>query len=257
MMLAKFRQRYPQGSLVGELVKIDRGTYIVKVLLQADGVVLATALAGADTVEAAEDAARARAIATLMLDSKSLSDKIPDRANLQVATADTIEPLPEIAQKSSEIVEEPQTIPQSVNFSEAEPIAVSPAPRFTPDVPAVETPPAPLKPQPSADAPVASTLFDDAFIADPESPLPENSYTVASEPQPSADHSFNTSELEAMDFNEIKQKTDIEIKRLGWTKDDGREFLKSRYGKRSRLHLTDEELLEFLHYLEKLPSPVS
>ena len=264
MMLAKFRQQYPQGSLVGELVKIDRGTYIVKVLLQVDGVVLATALAGANTVEAAEDAARARAIAALMLDSESLPDNTTNRANLQVATADTTEPpTPAIAQKTpeivkEEIVKEPQKIPQSVNFSEAEPIAVSPAPSFTPDVPAVETPSAPLKPQPIADAPVASgTLFDDAFTAEPEIPLAEDSYAVASEPQPEADPSFNTAELEAMDFNEIKQKTDIEIKRLGWTKDDGREFLKSRYGKRSRLHLTDEQLLEFLHYLEKLPSPVS
>ena len=171
MMLAKFRKQYPQGSLVGELVKIDRGTYIVKVLLQADGVVLATALAGADTVEAAEDAARERAIAALMLDSESFSDN-SGKANSQVATADTIEPPPQaIAHKTPEIVEEPQTIPQSVNFYEAEPIAVSPAPSFTPDVPAVETPPAPLEPQPIVDTPVATgTLFDDAFTADPQSP---------------------------------------------------------------------------------------
>lgn len=259
MMLAKFRKQYPQGSLVGELVKIDRGTYIVKVLLQADGVVLATALAGADTVEAAEDAARERAIAALMLDSESVSDNTSGEANLQVATANTTkQPTPAIAQKTPEIVEEPQTIPQSVNFSEAEPIAVSPAPSFTPDVPAVETPPAPLEPQPIVDTSVATgTLFDDAFTPDPQSFLPEDNYTVAPEPEPEANPSFSTPELEAMDFNEIKQKTDIEIKRLGWTKDDGREFLKSRYGKRSRLHLTDEQLLEFLHYLEKLPSPVS
>jgi hypothetical protein len=59
-----------------------------------------------------------------------------------------------------------------------------------------------------------------------------------------------------MDFNDIKRKTDIEIKRLGWSSAQGREFLMSRYGKRSRLELTDEQLLEFLRYLETLPNLV-
>ena len=59
-----------------------------------------------------------------------------------------------------------------------------------------------------------------------------------------------------IDFNKIKHQTDIEIKRLGWTKEDGRNFLKSHYGKRTRLHLTDEQLLEFLRYLQSLPTPV-
>ena len=68
MTLAKFRHQYPQGSLVSELVEIDRGTYIVKALVQIDNLILATALAGGSTVEAAEDAAKERAIATLCLD---------------------------------------------------------------------------------------------------------------------------------------------------------------------------------------------
>ncbi len=57
-----------------------------------------------------------------------------------------------------------------------------------------------------------------------------------------------------IDFNEIKNKTDVEIKRLSWTKEQGRDFLLKTYGKRSRLHLTDEELLDFLHYLESQPT---
>ena len=53
----------------------------------------------------------------------------------------------------------------------------------------------------------------------------------------------------------MKHQTDLEIKRLGWTKDDGQEFLRSRYGKRSRLQLTDEQLWEFLQYLKAQPNP--
>ena len=56
------------------------------------------------------------------------------------------------------------------------------------------------------------------------------------------------------DFNQIRHKIDLEMKRLSWTKEQGRDYLLSTYGKRSRLHLTDDELLEFWHYLETLPN---
>ena len=53
-----------------------------------------------------------------------------------------------------------------------------------------------------------------------------------------------------IDFDEFKHLTDIEIKRLGWTKEQGREYLKENYGgKCSRLHLTDKQLLNFLEEL--------
>ncbi len=41
------------------------------------------------------------------------------------------------------------------------------------------------------------------------------------------------------------------MKRLGWSKRQGREYLIKRYGKRSRLHLSDEELIEFWNYLKE------
>ena len=71
MVLGKFRQRYPQGSLVSKLIDIDRGIYIVRVSVIVDNITLATGLAGRERVEIAEDAARERAIAALMLDSNS------------------------------------------------------------------------------------------------------------------------------------------------------------------------------------------
>ncbi|MEM8676578.1 MAG: hypothetical protein AAGF83_22345 [Cyanobacteria bacterium P01_G01_bin.67] len=55
-------------------------------------------------------------------------------------------------------------------------------------------------------------------------------------------------------FNKIKQLTDIEIKRLGWTKVQGGNYLMKKYGKRSRLHLTDDQLLGFLTDLRKINS---
>lgn len=262
MMLAKFREQYPQGSLVGELVKIDRGTYIVKVLLQIDGIVLATALAGADTIEAAEDAARERAIAALILeDERSANNGNTGNTRVEaMVNTNGLVPNTDVEQPITPSVEQkPASETQNVNFSEVkaeakqdtqpsissfEPISESVA----------ETTEAQSNLTSGEDTLTTATtgnLFEDTFST--EIPEDHDSSAVASEPEP--EPSFTSAEVEAMDFNEIKQKTDIEIKRLGWTKDDGREFLKSRYGKRSRLHLTDEQLLEFLRYLEKLPNP--
>lgn len=46
----------------------------------------------------------------------------------------------------------------------------------------------------------------------------------------------------------------VEMKRLGWTTEQGRSYLKRTYGKRSRQELDDSELMDFLQYLETLPS---
>jgi hypothetical protein len=58
------------------------------------------------------------------------------------------------------------------------------------------------------------------------------------------------------DRSEEIMKIGIEMKRLGWSMEQGREYLKRTYGKRSRQELDDAELLDFLHYLEKQLSPV-
>ena len=40
------------------------------------------------------------------------------------------------------------------------------------------------------------------------------------------------------------------MQRLGWSAKRGKDYLIKRYGKSSRLHLTDAELIEFRDYLE-------
>jgi hypothetical protein len=49
----------------------------------------------------------------------------------------------------------------------------------------------------------------------------------------------------------------VEMKRLGWTKEQGRDYLKQTYGKRSRQELDDDELIDFLRYLELQPTPTN
>jgi len=73
-MLTQFRVRYPKGSLISELVQIDRGKYIVRASVAVDGITLATGMAAAETVEQAEDRARERVLAVVALDTNSLGE---------------------------------------------------------------------------------------------------------------------------------------------------------------------------------------
>mgnify|MGYP001795319313 CR=1 FL=1 len=60
---------------------------------------------------------------------------------------------------------------------------------------------------------------------------------------------------EPIDLSEVIAKTDVEMERLGWTPQQGREYLINTYGKRGRTLLTEQELLDFLNHLESLPAP--
>ncbi len=55
-------------------------------------------------------------------------------------------------------------------------------------------------------------------------------------------------------FHDIIAKIDVELERLGWTKQEGREYLIRTYGKHSRQLLSDAELMEFFAYLESQPT---
>jgi hypothetical protein len=58
-------------------------------------------------------------------------------------------------------------------------------------------------------------------------------------------------------FGDLMTKTDNEMQRLGWSVEKGREHLVRYYGKRSRLLLTEEELDNFLLYLQLTDSPTA
>jgi len=45
-------------------------------------------------------------------------------------------------------------------------------------------------------------------------------------------------------------QTDRYLAQLNWTPEQGREYLQQKYGKRSRLQLSDTEILEFIDYLK-------
>jgi len=50
-------------------------------------------------------------------------------------------------------------------------------------------------------------------------------------------------------------RTDMEMERVGWSREMGRDFIEQAYGKSSRHELSDEELMEFLTYLQGVVTP--
>ncbi len=83
---------------------------------------------------------------------------------------------------------------------------------------------------------------------EPESPAdPYDGYTPPEPelPEPSA---------EPEDLSDIIAQTDVQLRRIGWTAKEGREFLEQRFNKKSRHQLNEAELREFLRHLKQQPA---
>ena len=297
-MLAQFQARYPQSSLISDLLTIYQGKFVVRVSAQVEGVTRATGMAAAETLELAEDRARERAIAVLAVDVIAPPNAQQQENNDQLIPSHA----PDI-QLSSDAM--PQAI--QINVAEALPIAltnygtattdlndsmpVSPAslaestpdsviPSFTPksdtdeqDYPNFPEPLAgmgnvtniqrfPIVPTPGNQE--LDVLDNIETISDiqPESsgnlpflnnvtPLKPRGYS-SPDPIP-LDEIAQTNIVapsEPIDLSDAIAKIDVELKNLRWTKTQERKYLERTYGKESRELLTDEQLFEFLHYLE-------
>lgn len=258
MMLKKFRDCYPMGSLVGELIDIDRGLYIVRVLVKVEQTTLASGLAAADKIETAEDLARTRAIAALSLEPNvtSSSQIEPPSPPAPAAVSHDKE-----THSSPPNILEPVPQPVPLQSEQPEPKKPNPPTALVEPEPTTTTPVTlPVAKQTVGDTPTDNiatenigNLFDGTYEepAAETAPIPLASEEIeVSSPTPEPEPPKTT-----IDFYAIKHETDIELERLGWTNNEGRDFLKRNYGKPSRLRLTDEELLEFLQHLKSLPTP--
>ncbi|NES86035.1 MAG: hypothetical protein F6K10_34235 [Moorea sp. SIO2B7] len=275
-MLTQFRIRYPQGSLISELITIDHGKYVVQVSVEVEGVTLATGLAGADTVEQAEDHARTRALNLLDL----APTKVPE---VQVSTpvaSDLPTPIASVKMAThtyseSDLVETNHQTNFSLTTEEviptqSEPSYLETASNQLSDLPVAtaefsETDAIPE----TTETETQGSLFDNEKIVpqiketfpeteislETESTEPLSKISDSISEEPVKEKTVTSSTSAPQDFSEIIAKSTVEIKRLGWTNEQGRDYLLQTYGKRSRQLLTDEELLEFLEYLENQPTP--
>lgn len=231
-MFAQFQSRYPAGSLISELLQIHEGNFIVRVVAQSAGVPLATGMAAATTIEQAEDQARLRALSLLgvhpptyesraQLMESNETGAVRDQARLQPAIAQFQPPDIDSSPEQADWM-----LPEEVRF---EPPAYEPL---------VEEEP---KPEPA--------ITNGRHQTHPSRSSTRAVRSTAAQPTPPP------SEPTPLDLSDIIAQTSVELKRLGWNESRGRTYLQRTYGKRSRQQLTDEELLDFLHYLQDEPSP--
>lgn len=287
-MLLQFQARYPTGSLISELLTIYHGKFVVRVSVQVEGVTRATGMAAAETPELAEDRARIRALAVIEID-KTRAESV-ETSEVHTDNISNLAPLSYAEPKKEPIYSVPP-LAQQVSAPEAPPSPLLPLiprgdhatsedakgelRRLEPDFPLLtlvpreshassedggelrsrlasdESPPVSVDTQNGSTEEAANSLGD----VTPDLPL---DYT----PEESADSLAQTNaEIEMrksvpVDLSDAIARTSIELKRLNWSNQQGREYLKKQYGKRSRQELTDEEMLEFLHYLESQPTSV-
>ncbi len=264
-MLAQFQSLYPKGSVISELVQIFGGKYIVRASVQIEGVIRATGMAAAETVEAAEDQAINRALMVLGMTTSSPASTVSPK------------PIPQMQPTPDPSFSTTVSTVNSVEQTEAKPEEQTPPPVYAPTtVPEVtsfsDTYNQDLEPrfavtsnrEPEFDIPMQNWAMLDTDEPE-ENPLPTPG---ASNVRQFAPRSYTQEEVgspkgkrnnksQPIDLSDVIAKTDVEIERLGWTKEQGKEHLKKTYGKLGRTLLSEEELLDFLRYLESQPDPIA
>ncbi|MEH1858402.1 MAG: hypothetical protein V7L21_10425 [Nostoc sp.] len=292
-MLAQFQSLYPKGSLISELVQIFQGKYIVRASVQIEGVTRATGMAAAETVEAAEDQARTRALIVLGItnappESVALtsnpvspaqlnpslntkgglsepaaysSAKNEDFVNSQwSAVSDkeiSIPPSkernikPEVVTSSNEQYEYSNAAPLNDTYSQDLgqnfPMTANRELEFDPPVENLEI---------NFDNHPENQTFP-AISANNVTPFTPRSYSPQENVATPSVTGKRKKKAEPVDLSDVIAKTDVELQRLGWTPEQGREHLIETYGKRGRTLLTEEELHGFLKYLQSQPDPIA
>jgi hypothetical protein len=263
------------GSLLSELLQIHEGKYIVRASIQVGGSTLATGLSAAHTIEQAEDQARSRALIVLGIEvspvhsgqnplgQNPLSQNHLGQNHLGQSYSAQMHFM------QSETEELPHRTPQARLSPPAQP-------DFLPMGEAAFQRALEVDWNPSDSPPLSFPTSEQQLSwlnADPDPSPSSNAYPAprpseGSQPvskrqrSPRSPSSQETQRSEAsvepmaqpIDLSDVIAQTDVELKRLGWTHVQGRRYLEKTYSKRSRQHLTDAELIEFLDYLTAQPA---
>jgi hypothetical protein len=264
-MFTQFRVRYPQGSLITELSAIEHGQYIVRCLVQVEGKTLVTGLAAASTVELAEEQARSRALAVLGIDTTMtvIAEKETPLAPTEVVvppkpTAKAPTELPPPSIEEIQLTQFP--LDSSVNDSSSLSLSdssIEDINHHAPKTPLVEEEKTLPYEFSSTEAETSNEESTPLRMEEEMSPSQLNGLPVKSyfQSELETDNTKLSSTSGPIDMSDVIARTTVEVKRLGWSNQHGKDYLLQTYGKRSRQLLTDEELLDFLNYLESQPSP--
>lgn len=253
MSFQAFRDRYPDAQILSELLLVERERFVVKVTITTASSGVASGLATHTAIEVAEDQARLRAMAALGY-----------AATEPVASASPLHPQSTAPLPAPESAPEPSPSQSAMAAPISPPTATerTPKPKPSPSKPAkaiaTSQTVAKIQPQPEAIEPQLASFEDDdshldgddfeETIAPTEEPLPVSE----APPEPAAAPISAESLPAPINLSDVIAQTDIELRRLGWSVETGREYLEQTYQKRSRHELSEEELIQFLCHLESL-----
>ncbi|NJN90661.1 MAG: hypothetical protein HC878_10040 [Leptolyngbyaceae cyanobacterium SL_5_14] len=271
-LIVQLQSRYPTSSLISELLTVHEGNYVVRALVQLGGTTLASGMAAAVDIEAAEDRAKARALEALGImpsPTTLLDSPLPvTSSKLQPGSLDLTASMARLSQVGADaIASSPSgaiapSLPEAPAFPSSTAIGLEPDADFSTEFNIDNTEfylSNPDRDEFSSDDPLSDPGSQEESLQasgstpfpSPKSSRPKKNGKSSTEPKPV--ESFTPSLEEPLDNSDVIAQTDVELRRLGWGRDQGRKHLEQTYGKRSRQQLTDEELLDFLHYLESQP----
>lgn len=253
-------QQYPDSDLTSEFITYSGNEYAVCAMVKIGDRTLATGMAAASTIEAAEDRAKVRAIESLGIRHQPQSEKssLPrnnDSVSPESHPVSSPSAEPALATLKPPRLRKRPTSPEhqietSVNN------AVPLTPNSTANVTEIYSEEWPELNMHQEESPASSPTNH------ANTPNPETKTQGAAENQPTEHSSIYEpsqteveTELGNVNLVDAIAKTSVEMHRLGWDTHQGRQHLQATYNKRSRGELTDEELLDFLQFLEKQPNP--
>jgi hypothetical protein len=219
-LLARFRTSYPTGSLISDFLTVHEGNYAIRALVQVGNTILASGMAAHPNLETAEDQAKVRALEAL-----GLTNPAPY-------------PLTDYSLLDNPA---PGCFADTARVAPIKPPSLDHAPPITKPEPPIAKPQLEIV-KPAIETPAEKT---------PEPPPDEDKAVKPKKPKEDPPPAIE----ETQDRSDEIARIGVEMKRLGWTTIQGRDYLKQRYGKRSRQELNDSELLDFLAYLEAQPLP--
>lgn len=232
-MLAQFQERYPTASLLSELLTIYQGKFVVQVSVQIEGVVRATGMAAAETIELAEDQARLRAISVVA--AQEITPAVPQES-------DRLTSIPELVDTSdtTNLSNSKQDLPTVVPTENY--------PEFTPN----------LKDYLAIAEPSSELVVDEDFGIEPIAPISNNPVPSFSNVTPFIPRT-SKEDAQLLDFVAVTEPVDLsdtliaietELRNLRWTAEQERKYIKRIYNKESRDLLSTQQLYEFLNYLQ-------
>jgi hypothetical protein len=248
--------------------------------VQIAGTTIATAMATATDLETAEDRAKSRALEAIGIagfgsdqaihspKSLFLPTPVPENRgteNSQASLSQSKFAQPTLEQVSASVDPNPpgatfskklelvQPAPELPESSYPTSLTASSAHLSALNEPAIRAEPSTLNQAKVATFAVPQPAASDLPIEDKPS---ARAKSETKSEKASKSKSEPASAHDPADRSEEIMKIGIEMKRLGWSTEQGREYLKRTYGKRSRQELDDAELLDFLHHLETQPSPL-